>query len=385
VNLAAVRRVPQGSADSLFKDPPLRPSAELDGLDLLLVTALQTTPRADWQRLGQLLGTSASTAARRWARLTQEGLAWQSCHPLDLPGMSPFAALFEIDTAAGQLFQVAAQLAEDPHVFDVIHLTGARDLLVLAGFSDHAQLARYIGVRLAGLDGVIATRAQVATAIHTEASGWRADRLPTRPGAAARSPVPALATGAAPRPPGGTEPDEADLLLMAALSQDPRRPVAEMADRTGLSPTTVTRRLARLQTGRVLAWRCDVARVAAGWPVAAHLWGRVPPDQTAQVTTQLAGMREVRMCASISGPSNLYLTVWLRTLRHLDVFEARLAACLPALAITDRAMSLWHVKLGGHLVDPDGRRIRSIPLRLWPDQPAAQAQAVIVDRLRHGP
>jgi DNA-binding Lrp family transcriptional regulator len=363
----------------------LRPSAELDGLDLLLVTALQTTPRADWRRLGQLLGISASTAARRWARLTQEGLAWQSCHPLHLPGISAFAALIEIDTTAGKLYQVAAQLAEDPHVFDVLHLSGARDLLVLAGFANHAQLARYVGVRLASLDGVVATRAQLATAIHTEASGWRADRLPTRPGAAAHRPSPALATAAAPRPPGSTEPDEADLLLMTALSQDPRRPVAEMAGRTGLSPTTVARRLARLQTGRVLAWRCDVARVAAGWPLAAHLWGRLPPDQTAQATTQLAGMREVRMCASITGPSNLYLTVWLRTLRHLDVFEARLAACLPQLTITDRAMSLWHVKLGGHLVDPDGRRIRSIPLTLWPDQPAAQAQAVIVDRLRRGP
>ena len=363
----------------------MRPSAELDGLDLLLVTALQTIPRADWQRLGQLLGISASTAARRWARLTQEGLAWQSCHPLHLPGMSAFAALIEIDTTAGKLYQVAAQLAEYPHVFDVIHLTGARNLLVLAGFADHAQLARYVAVRLASLDGVIATRAELATIIHTEASGWRADRLPTHPGAAARRRMPALATAAAPQPPGGTEPDEADLLLMTALSQDPRLPVAEMADRSGLSPTTVARRLARLQKGRVLAWRCDVARVAAGWPVAAHLWGWLPPDQTARVTTQLVGMREVRMCASISGPSNLYLTVWLRTLRHLDVFEGRLAACLPELAITDRAISLWHVKLGGHLVDPGGRRLRSIPLTLWPDQPAAQAQTVIVDRLRHSP
>ena len=313
------------------------------------------------------------------------GLAWQGCHPLRLPGISAFAALIEIDTTVGKLYQVAVQVADDPHVFDVIHLIGARDLLVVAGFADHAQLARYVGVRLASLDGVIATRAQVATAVHTEASGWRADRLPTHPGAAARRPIPALATAAASLPPAHTEPDQADLLLMTALSQDPRLPVAEMADRTGLSPTTVARRLARLQTGRVLAWRCDVARVAAGWPVAAHLWGRLPPHQTAQVTTQLVGMREVRMCASTSGPSNLYLTVWLRSLRHLDVFEARLAACLPELAITDRALCLWQLKLGGHLLDPEGRHLRSIPLRLWPDQPAAQAQTVIVDRLRHSP
>jgi len=351
----------------------LRRSAELDELDLLLVTALQTTPRADWQRLGQLLGISASTAARRWVRLTQAGLAWQSCHPLHLPGISAFAALIEVETTPGKLYQVAAQLAQDPHVFDVLHLTGARDLLVVAGFADHAQLGRYVSVRLGSLDGVIATRAQLATTIHTEASGWRADRLPTQPAAAA------------PLPPARAGPDQADLLVIAALGQDPRLPVAELADRTGLSPTTMARRLARLQAGQLLAWRTDVARVAAGWPVAIHLWGRLPTDRIAHVTAQLVKMREVRMCASISGPHNLYLAAWLRSLRHLDAFETRLAAHLPELAITDRAVCLWQLKLGGHLLDPDGHRLRSIPLQLWPDQPAAQAQTAIMNRLRRSP
>ncbi len=361
-------------------------SAELDELDLLLVTALQATPRADWQHLGRLLGVSASTATRRWARLTQAGLAWQHCHPLRLPATSAFAAIIEVDTAATMRYEVAARLADDPHVFDVIHLTGAHDLLVLAGFADHAQLARYVGVRLASLDGVTATRAQLATTIHAEASRWRADRLPTtQPAAAARRPTPAPATAAASPLPARVEPDQVDLLVMTALRQDPRLPVVELADRTDLSPTTVARRLARLQAGRMLAWRCDVASVAAGWPVAAHLWGRLPPDRTAQVTAELVRMREVRMCASTTGPSNLHLSVWLRTLRDLDAFQARLAVHLPELAITDRAVSLWQLKLGGHLLDPDGRRLRSIPLELWPDQPAAQAQSAIVDRLRRSP
>jgi DNA-binding Lrp family transcriptional regulator len=362
----------------------LRRSAELDELDLLLVTALQATPRAGWPQLGQLLGTSASTAARRWARLTGAGLAWQSCHPLHLPGLSAFAALIEVDTTPGKLHQVAAQLAGDPHVFDVIHLSGARGLLAVAGFADHAQLGRYLGMRLASLDGVTAARAQLATTLHTEASRWRADRLPAQPAAAARRPAPAPATAAAP-PPARAGPDQADLLVITALARDPRLPVAELAGRAGLSPTTTARRLARLQAGRLLAWRTDVARVAAGWPVAAHLWGRLPPDRTTQATAQLVTMREVRMCASITGPCNLYLAVWLRTLRHLDAFHARLAAHLPELAITDNAVTLWQLKLGGHLVDPDGRRLRSIPLQLWPDQPATQAQTALVDRLRRSP
>jgi DNA-binding Lrp family transcriptional regulator len=362
----------------------LRRSAELDELDLLLVTALQATPRADWQRLGRLLGVSTSTAARRWTGLTQAGLAWQSCHPLRLPAISAFAALVEVDTAATTRYQVAAQLADDPHVFDVIHLTGAHDLLVVAGFADHTQLARYVGVRVASLDGVIATRTQLATTIHAEASRWRADRLPAAQlPAGPRRPTPP--PSAVPVPRARVEPDTVDLLVMNALRQDPRLPVVELADRTDLSPTTVARRLARLQEGQLMAWRCDVARVAAGWPVAAHLWGRLPPDRKAQATAQLVRMREVRMCASITGPNNLYLSVWLRTLRDLDAFQARLAAQLPELTITDRAVSLWQLKLGGHLLDPEGHRLRSVPLELWPDQHAAQAQSAIVNRLLRAP
>jgi hypothetical protein len=89
------------------------------------------------------------------------------------------------------------------------------------------------------------------------------------------------------------------------------------------------------------------------------------------------------MCASISGPDNLYLSVWLRMVRDLEILERRLATHTPELTITDRAVSLWSLKLGGHLLDPDGRRLRSIPLALWADQPAAQAQTRVIDRLHH--
>jgi DNA-binding Lrp family transcriptional regulator len=361
-------------------DPPppgeqLRRSAELDELDLQLVTALQTTPRADWHHLGQLLGVSASTAARRWARLNEAGLAWLGCHPLRLPDTQAFAAFIEVDTMPGKLYAVAAHLADDPHVFDVIHLSGSRDLLVVAGFADHASLARYLGFRLGSLDGVLASRAQIATTIHTEPSRWRADRLPAA--------VPPRHPNPASIPRTLVEPDAVDLLLMTALGQHPRLPTMELASRTGLSATTVARRRARPQTGRLLAWRCDVARVAAGWPVSAHLWGRLAPERTRQVAAQLVRMREVRLCASTTGPTNLFVTVWLRSMCDLQAFLACLATHAPDLTITDRAVSLWQLKLGGHLLDPDGRRLRSVPLTLWPDQQAADAQSTVLDRLRH--
>lgn len=120
----------------------MRESAELDDLDLLLVTALQTAPRATWQQLGQVLGVTASTAARRWERLTGAGLAWLSCHPRRLPGISAVLAVIGVNCVAIRLPSVAATVAEDPHVFNVSHVTGFYDLVVIAAFTDQISLGR---------------------------------------------------------------------------------------------------------------------------------------------------------------------------------------------------------------------------------------------------
>ena len=61
------------------------------------------------------------------------------------------------------------------------------------------------------------------------------------------------------------------------------------------------------------------------------------------------------------------------------------AACLPELAITRPRREPVAAQARWTPARPDGRRLRSIPLKLWPDQPAAQAQTAIVDRLRRSP
>jgi DNA-binding Lrp family transcriptional regulator len=334
-------------------------SATLDDQDLLLVTALQTAPRADWQRIGQVLGVAASTAARRWERLTDAGLAWLSCHPLRLPGMTAFMTVIEVDCAAGRVHEVAAQLAEDTNVFNIGVVTGRCDLLFTAAFGDPAALARYTGFRVGRIDGVLATRSHVATAIHTEGSRWRLDRLDAEHSTALEQP-------ARTAPPSRTDPDAADAAIMTALSIDCRLSAAELAERTGMSPTSVRRRLARIDADKMLVYRCEVARFLSGWPVALTLWATAPPDRIAAVTAQLIGMRETRVCASIAGPHNLMFTVWLRGIDDLSAFEARLAKRVPDLAIGDRSVTLWSLKLGGHILDPQGRHIRAVPIALDP-------------------
>src|SRR4051794_18682255 len=155
----------------------MRESADLDVLDRLLVTALQTSPRANWQQIGQLLDISASTAARRWDRLTESGLAWFSCLPVQLSGTSFMWAVIEIDCAAVRLHSVAAAIADDPHVVAVSHVTGSHDLVVMAAFADQISLGRFLRFRIGGLDGVQSLHVHVVTSLHAVACRWRLDRL----------------------------------------------------------------------------------------------------------------------------------------------------------------------------------------------------------------
>ncbi|WP_460308281.1 Lrp/AsnC family transcriptional regulator [Actinocorallia aurea] len=348
---------------------PLQESATLDELDFLLVGALQRDPRADWVTIGAALDVDASTAARRWSRLTREGLAWLACYPTSLPGAQPLVAMIEIDCVRGRMHEVAAELAEDPHLFTIEHVTGGRDLMLTAIFGSQAQLTRYIGFRLGGMPGVGATRTQLATTLHAEGSRWRLDRHGQGPGA-----IPGRGTLTAD-----------DLDLIKALDEDVRQSAAALSARTGLSQTTVRRRLARLEREKSIAYRCEVAHSRSGWPVSVSFWGRVPARKVGEVTARIAGLRETRLCASLSGAHNLLFTAWLRSIDDIPAFEASLAEHSPDLVVTDRAIALWKLKFAGRLLDPQGRLLRSVPLAGWTGGAAAAAEEDLLRLLAEGP
>jgi DNA-binding Lrp family transcriptional regulator len=356
----------------------MRESADLDELDRLLVTALQTSPRASWQQVGQVLDVSASTAARRWDRLTGEGLVWTSCHPLRLSETSFMKTIIEIDCVAVRLHPVAAAIAEDPHVLTVNHVTGSHDLVVIAVFADQRSFGRYLRFRIGHLDGVRSVRAHIVTSLHAEASRWRLDRL-----AAPRRAV-LLADSPATRHADSISPDAADLALMTALSANPRQSATNLAHATDLSTTSVRRRLVRLDAARIMVCRFEVARYVSGWPTAVQVWGAIPPEHAARITAQVVRLRETRFCGSLSGRDNLMFSVWLRSIDDLESFEELLATRIPELAVTTRNLVLWHVKLGTHILDSEGRRIRIVPFSLWPEQDAITEEQTLLRDLRTG-
>jgi DNA-binding Lrp family transcriptional regulator len=146
---------------------------------------------------------------------------------------------------------------------------------------------------------------------------------------------------------------------------DGRRPAAEIAARTGKSGSTVRRRLTGMVDGRLLSLRCEVAQPITGWPVAATFWARVPPDELDRTGAALTELPEVRLCAAVTGADNLVMTLWLRSLGDVQRVEAELTRRLPALTLTDRAVTLRAVKRMGCLLDESGLITDVVPIDPW--------------------
>jgi DNA-binding Lrp family transcriptional regulator len=346
----------------------------LDELDFHLITALQIEPRADWLRIGHVLGVTPTTAVRRWMRLSEAGLAWLSCHPMRLPDVSPVVAIVEVDCSSGHVHQVAEQIARDHHVLAVNMVTGARDLVFIAAFVDHESLARYLGFRLDRLAGVKATRCHIVSTIHSEGSRWRLERLDNDRRARLRRQRPV--------PNSLPAPDAADMAIISSLAEDCRRPLAELAERTNLSPSTVNRRLTRLEADRSVVYRCDVARAEFGWPVELMAWATAPAEHLHQAIAQLTGMREVRFCATVTGPSNIIFVGWFRSTLECNAFEAHVRRRISELVVTDRAVTLWQMKLAGNILDPRSRLIQRVPIAPWAEDQAAEDESKVLNRLR---
>ena len=108
----------------------------LDPIDRRLVHALQIEPRASWNELSPVIGVDASTLARRWARLREEGIAWVTGHPT-LGQIS----IMEIDCERAKMDAVIQELQRDPAVYVLDVTSGSRDLMAIVFARDIAGLS----------------------------------------------------------------------------------------------------------------------------------------------------------------------------------------------------------------------------------------------------
>ena len=114
----------------------------LDALDVGLLSALRTAPRAGVLELARLTGVARATVQARLSRLEETGVVTGHGPDVDLAAAGyPVSAFVTLEIAQGGLDEVAAHLAALPGVLEAHATTGTGDVLcrVAAASMDDLQ------------------------------------------------------------------------------------------------------------------------------------------------------------------------------------------------------------------------------------------------------
>ena len=120
--------------------------------------------------------------------------------------------------------------------------------------------------------------------------------------------------------------DERDLEIVAALQEDARATYTDVAQRVGLSPSSVHDRVRKLeQAGVIRGYRAIVDPDALGLLITALVAATpLDPQQPDDLPERLAEFPQVEDCYSVAGEANYILKVRTRTTAELEELIRRL-------------------------------------------------------------
>jgi DNA-binding Lrp family transcriptional regulator len=147
--------------------------------------------------------------------------------------------------------------------------------------------------------------------------------------------------------------EDGDGALLELLARDGRTSYAVLARATGMTIGRVIRRVAALQAGGILYFDLDIAPAALGSGLAAFLWLNVGPAHLDSVGRALADHDETTYTAAVTGPFNLFATVFCESTDHLYRYMATEMAALDGVHSFELSPVLRRLKQAGALIDGD--------------------------------
>lgn len=271
--------------------------------------ALNLDGRAPFARIGEVLGVSDRTVARRWARMREAdhvrlvgavtglgGAQWiirMRCRPGSAAEVAHALALRE-DTRWVQLLSGGTEISASLQSWSAEE----RDELILQRLQRTTQIQT---VTAHSILHVFGGGPDVFSAV---------DVL---------GPAEIAALTPVPRAEPATGVTEADRPLLRVLRRDGRAPYAELAAATGWSESTVARRIEALRAGGLLFFDFDVDDRLLGYHAHTRMWLTVPPSALLQVGRAIGAHPEVAFCATTTGRANLTASVVCRD--EADLFR----------------------------------------------------------------
>ncbi|KNB54228.1 Lrp/AsnC family transcriptional regulator [Streptomyces caatingaensis] len=314
----------------------------LDATDRALVHALQIDGRAPFRLIGEALGVSENTVARRYRRLRTAGVL-RVVGGVDGTRLGGSAWTIRLRCTPDAAVALADALAARPDTSYVHLLSGGTEISCSVQTSDADESEALLLHRLPRTARVTSVSAHLLLGRYALPSTWAGAAALTPEQAARLAPPPVDDTGDITLLP-------ADRPLLEHLARDGRASHAELAAATGRPESTVRRRLAALRAAGVLVLLIDIPPAALGFRTEARLWMSVRPSRLTAVAEELARHPEVSLVALTTGPTNLLAAVNCRDTQALSRYLTERVAALDAIRSMETAPVIRTVKRAGALL-----------------------------------
>lgn len=340
--------------------------AQFDDLDRGILHALQVDGRAPFRRIGEVLGVSDQTIARRYRRL-RDRRALRVLGLSDPVAVDEAQWLFDLRVSPDGAAEVAQGLAARPDTSWVARCGGgARVVGTVYGSGSEPLLLDALPRARQVLD----VQADRVLQIFYGGAG----QPYSKPGPLTEDQVAALARHFPEHATGEAtvaEPSDAvDRRLLAVLRGDGRAGVAQLAEATGASTSTVRRRLENLRCSGVLRFDVDVDPLVQQLTMRTLLYAQVSPAELDHAGAQIAEHEEVGFAAATTGTGNLFASVSTSALTALyEYLTARIGALpglrssstTPVVRTVKAAITRYDARLRGPAHRQAPRRTRSGP------------------------
>ncbi|MBW4717138.1 Lrp/AsnC family transcriptional regulator [Saccharothrix obliqua] len=276
---------------------PAESEAALDDVDLDIIAALQLDPRAAFDRVAEVLGTTGRTVARRVDRMTEAGVLRFVCEVHRSLVSEGTRVHSWIRTEPRLIHQVAETLTAMPEVVFCCTTADSAGVYCTA-VPGRGERAAFLTSRLPAVPGILATRSEIELRVVRKASSWRLPRLTAGQRAALARPVPDFAQRARPL-------SEEERTAVALLRDDARLAYADLARALGMTQPRARRLVLNLLDEGLLQPRVDVEPGALGYRTEAIIGLRTQFGHATAVAEALTRYGGTRYLARVAGTSSL--------------------------------------------------------------------------------
>ena len=144
--------------------------------------------------------------------------------------------------------------------------------------------------------------------------------------------------------------DETDHQILKLLQQDARLSVERVAQKVGLSPTPVRRRIRKLEeAGIILGYGAVVDPEAAGMSLSLYVFIKLESRSREVIEafeSRIRTLQEIETCNLVTGSHDYMLFMHVRDMKHYDHYVHEILSDIPGIFEIQTSIVISRIKVG---------------------------------------